>query len=121
MRALLLFLLLVAAAAAEDEGAPGLAVAPLAPDPARDARIEELIGELPAVDRPWHGISDTSGGGVAFDAVEANLGIVPDAFRELLAHPATDGVPFILETPGSRDPGNADIPLLKRLRLEAAG
>lgn len=83
MRALLLFLLLVAAAAAEDEGAPGLAVAPLAPDPARDARIEELIGELPAVDRPWHGISDTSGGGVAFDAVEANLGIVPDAFREL--------------------------------------
>ena len=44
-----------------------------------------------------------------------------DAFRELLAHPATDGVPFILETPGSRDPGNADIPLLKRLRLEAAG
>ena len=44
-----------------------------------------------------------------------------DAFRELLAHPATVGVPFILETPGSRDPGNADIPLLKRLRLEAAG
>ena len=38
------------------------------------------------------------------------------AFEELLAHPATEGVPFILETPGSRDAGNADIPLLKELR-----
>jgi deoxyribonuclease IV len=38
------------------------------------------------------------------------------AFAELLAHPATDGVPFILETPGSREPGNADMTLLKRLR-----
>ena len=43
-----------------------------------------------------------------------------DAFRDLFAHPATAGVPFILETPGSRDPGNADFPLLKRLRAEAA-
>lgn len=38
------------------------------------------------------------------------------AFAELFSHPATDGVPFILETPGSRDPGNPDIPLLKKLR-----
>lgn len=38
------------------------------------------------------------------------------AFRELLAHPATDGVPFVLETPGSREVGNDDIPLLKRIR-----
>jgi deoxyribonuclease-4 len=43
-----------------------------------------------------------------------------DAFRELLAHPATDGVPFILETPGSREPGNADHALLLRLRQEVA-
>ena len=43
-----------------------------------------------------------------------------DAFRDLFAHPATAGVPFVLETPGSREPGNADIPLLKRLRSEAA-
>ncbi len=42
-----------------------------------------------------------------------------DAFRELFAHPATAGVPFILETPGSRDVGNPDIPLLTRLRAEA--
>ena len=44
-----------------------------------------------------------------------------DAFRDLFAHPATAGVPFVLETPGSREPGNADIRLLKRLRAEAAG
>ncbi|MCK0112123.1 deoxyribonuclease IV [Ornithinimicrobium sp. F0845] len=41
------------------------------------------------------------------------------AFRELFVHPETDGVPFILETPGSRDEGNPDIPLLKELRAQA--
>jgi deoxyribonuclease-4 len=44
-----------------------------------------------------------------------------DAFRDLFAHPETAGVPFVLETPGSRDVGDPDIPLLKRLRAEAAG
>lgn len=38
------------------------------------------------------------------------------AFAELLAHPATAGVPFILETPGSRDVEDGQIGLLKRLR-----
>lgn len=38
------------------------------------------------------------------------------AFRELFAHPATEGVPFILETPDSRDADTRDIPLLKKLR-----
>ena len=38
------------------------------------------------------------------------------AFVELFRHPATEGVPFILETPDSRDADNRDIPLLKRLR-----
>jgi deoxyribonuclease-4 len=41
------------------------------------------------------------------------------AFAELLAHPATAGVPFILETPGSRRPGNSDHVLLTRLRERA--
>jgi len=40
------------------------------------------------------------------------LGVV----EELLRHPATDGVPFILETPGSRDPGSEQIALVKRMR-----
>jgi deoxyribonuclease-4 len=49
---------------------------------------------------------------------QGHIGV--DPFRELLAHPATDGVPFILETPGSRDEGDPDIPLLKALREEVA-
>ncbi len=39
-----------------------------------------------------------------------------EAFAELLAHPATAGVPFILETPGSRDADDPGIALLKKLR-----
>jgi deoxyribonuclease-4 len=38
------------------------------------------------------------------------------AFLELFAHPATAGVPFVLETPDSRSADTRDIPLLKRLR-----
>ncbi len=49
---------------------------------------------------------------------EGHLGL--DPFRELLRHPATAGVPFIVETPGSRDPDNRDLPLLRELRAEAA-
>jgi deoxyribonuclease-4 len=45
---------------------------------------------------------------------EGHIGV--DAFAELLAHPATEGVPFVLETPGSRSVGDPDIALLKRLR-----
>lgn len=42
------------------------------------------------------------------------------AFEELFAHPATDGVPFVLETPGSRDLDDPDLPLLKKLRESAS-
>jgi deoxyribonuclease-4 len=49
---------------------------------------------------------------------EGRIGV--DAFTELLAHPATDGVPLVLETPGSRDPGDPQLALLKSLRDEAA-
>jgi deoxyribonuclease-4 len=38
------------------------------------------------------------------------------AFEELFAHPATDSVPFVLETPGSRDHGDPQIALLQKLR-----
>jgi deoxyribonuclease-4 len=41
------------------------------------------------------------------------------AFEELFAHPATAGVPFVLETPGSRDLDDPDMPLLKKLRAAA--
>jgi deoxyribonuclease-4 len=45
---------------------------------------------------------------------EGRIGL--GCLRELLAHPATDGVPFILETPGSRDPGSDQIALVKKMR-----
>ncbi|HEX6444843.1 MAG TPA: TIM barrel protein, partial [Streptosporangiales bacterium] len=38
------------------------------------------------------------------------------AFAELLASPATRGVPFVVETPGGRDSHAADVELLRRLR-----
>lgn len=43
------------------------------------------------------------------------------AFAELLAHPALDGVPFVLETPGSRDADSSDWEVLRRLRAAAHG
>ncbi|WP_193610367.1 deoxyribonuclease IV [Nocardioides lijunqiniae] len=48
---------------------------------------------------------------------EGHIGV--GAFEELFAHPGTEGVPFILETPDSRDADNRDIPLLKELRSRA--
>jgi deoxyribonuclease-4 len=42
------------------------------------------------------------------------------AFIELFAHPATEGVPFVAETPGSGEPGSPCLPLLKKLRESAA-
>jgi deoxyribonuclease-4 len=44
-----------------------------------------------------------------------------DAFAELLAHPATDGVPFIAETPGSGRLDSPCLPLLKKLRAITVG
>ncbi|MDT0201229.1 deoxyribonuclease IV [Nocardioides sp. AE5] len=58
----------------------------------------------------------------AFKDRHQNIGaghIGEDAFRDLFAHPATEGVPFILETPGSREAGNPDVDLLKKLREQA--
>ena len=60
----------------------------------------------------------------AFKDRHQNIGeghIGRDAFRELFAHPQMAGVPFVLETPGSRDVGNPDIATLKTLRAEALG
>lgn len=38
------------------------------------------------------------------------------SFAELLAHPTTAGVPLILETPGSGEPGGPCLPVLRELR-----
>jgi deoxyribonuclease-4 len=45
---------------------------------------------------------------------EGHIGL--GAFEELFAHPATEGVPFILETPGTRDVGDPQIELLQKMR-----
>jgi deoxyribonuclease-4 len=42
------------------------------------------------------------------------------AFTELLEHPATAGVPLVLETPGSGKPASPCLPLLRKLREAAA-
>lgn len=58
----------------------------------------------------------------AFKDRHQNIGqghIGEGAFAELFAHQETVGVPFILETPGSRDAGNPDLPLLKALRASS--
>lgn len=39
-----------------------------------------------------------------------------DPFRELMAHPATEGVPLIIETPGGKEGHAADVARLKELR-----
>ncbi|MFD7335146.1 deoxyribonuclease IV [Streptomyces violascens] len=39
-----------------------------------------------------------------------------EPFRELLAHPATEGVPLVIETPGGKEGHAADVALLKSLR-----
>ncbi|MDN4173005.1 deoxyribonuclease IV [Nocardioides sp. SOB77] len=47
-----------------------------------------------------------------------HIGIEP--FLELFAHPATEGVPFVAETPGSREVGG-DVQVLQELRAKALG
>jgi deoxyribonuclease IV len=39
-----------------------------------------------------------------------------DPFRELFSHPATTGVPLVIETPGGRDGHAGDVARLKKLR-----
>lgn len=43
-----------------------------------------------------------------------------DAFAELFSHPATDGVPLVIETPGGKEGHAADVVRLKALRDSAA-
>ncbi|MFS3129737.1 deoxyribonuclease IV [Nocardioides sp. Bht2] len=59
----------------------------------------------------------------AFKDRHQNIGagfIGENAFAELFAHPETAGVPFILETPGSRDADNPDLETLRRLRASVS-
>jgi deoxyribonuclease-4 len=49
----------------------------------------------------------------------ANIGaghIGEDPFRALMTHPATAGVPLVIETPGGKEGHAADVERLKKLR-----
>ncbi|MFF9686248.1 deoxyribonuclease IV [Streptomyces sp. NPDC014623] len=48
-----------------------------------------------------------------------HIGVEP--FRELFSHPATEGVPLVIETPGGKEGHAADVARLKELRGSAAG
>ncbi len=39
-----------------------------------------------------------------------------DPFRALMTHPATEGVPLVIETPGGKEGHTADVARLKKLR-----
>ncbi|MFF3556649.1 deoxyribonuclease IV [Streptomyces tsukubensis] len=65
-----------------------------------------------------HANDSKEAGGSRKDRHE-NIGsghIGAEPFRELLHHPATEGVPLIIETPGGQEKYAADIALLKELR-----
>ncbi|MEV0369447.1 deoxyribonuclease IV [Streptomyces sp. NPDC050636] len=54
----------------------------------------------------------------------ANIGaghIGAEPFGELFRHPATDGVPLVIETPGGKEGHAADVARLKELRALASG
>lgn len=96
-----------AAGAALDE--PGGTVATL-------DRLIELVG--PGRLRLVHG-NDAKDGRGSFRDRHERIGkgaIGLDAFAALVRHPAVDGVPVILETPGGKDAYAEDIALLKSLR-----
>ncbi len=83
-------------------------------------RIDEIAG--PGRLRLIHANDSMDVRGANLDRHQ-NIGagfIGEQAFAELFAHPSTAGVPFILETPGSREEGNADLATLKRLRASVA-
>lgn len=81
--------------------------------------ITEQVG--PGRLRLIHANDSQAAAGAHLDR-HANIGaghIGAEPFRELLAHPATDGVPLVIETPGHQEGHRADIARLKELRAAA--
>jgi deoxyribonuclease-4 len=86
-----------------------------------------LLDELTEVAGPGrlkliHANDSKAAGGSHLDR-HANIGagrIGADAFRALLRHPATEGVPLVIETPGGPEGHAGDIRLLKELRSSSS-
>jgi deoxyribonuclease-4 len=82
------------------------------------AEVEEAAG--PGRLRLIHANDSKAGCGAHLDRHE-NIGagrIGAEPFADLLAHPATSGVPLVIETPGGPDGHAADVKLLRGLRPE---
>jgi deoxyribonuclease-4 len=96
-------------------------------DIAAPGGADRLLDELTAVAGPGrlrlvHANDSTAGCGSRLDR-HANIGaghIGPGAFAALLRHPATEGVPFVIETPGGTEGHAADVRLLQSLRTRGA-
>ncbi|MEO3763549.1 deoxyribonuclease IV [Streptomyces sp. B8F3] len=98
-------------------------------DLAASGGAKQVLDELVEVAGPGrlrllHANDSKAAAGSCLDRHE-NIGagqIGAEAFRELIRHPAMDGVPLIIETPGGGPEGPkaaADIALLKELRAPA--
>jgi len=92
-------------------------------DTAAEGGMKALLDEVTAVAgegrlRLIHANDSQDVAGARRDR-HANIGaghIGTEPFRELFRHPATEGVPLVIETPGGREGHAADVALLKRLR-----
>ncbi len=86
-----------------------------------DAALAELASVAPGRLRLIHANDARDGCGSKKDR-HTNIGqgmLTTRPFWELLHHPATAGVPFVVETPGARRGHAKDVAMLKRLRGSA--
>ncbi|NJQ02374.1 deoxyribonuclease IV [Streptomyces zingiberis] len=83
------------------------------------ALLDELVGTVgPGRLRLIHANDSQDVTGAHKDR-HANIGrghIGAEPFRELFTHPATEGVPLVIETPGGQEGHATDVALLKTLR-----
>jgi deoxyribonuclease-4 len=92
-------------------------------DLAAPGGVKRTLDELEAVTGPGRlkliHANDSKDVAGAHKDRHANIGaghIGTEAFAELMAHPATEGVPLVIETPGRKEGHAADVARLKELR-----
>lgn len=81
--------------------------------------LDELVGTVgPGRLRLIHANDSKDVSGARKDRhVNVGAGHIGEApFRALFSHPATEGVPLVIETPGGKEGHAADVALLKKLR-----
>ncbi|MFD5556278.1 deoxyribonuclease IV [Streptomyces sp. NPDC127068] len=96
-------------AAGHDLAAPG----------GTDRTLDALVATVGAGRLKLIHANDSQEGAGARKDRHANIGaghIGEDPFRALLAHPATEGVPLVIETPGGKSGHAGDVALLQKIR-----